>query len=229
MPWIRPLTLSLVLVSVPALSHAGDLTTRDVVELARSGLGDEVLVALVEVDGGPFDLSPADLLDLKSEGLSDRVLIALVRVGRHAVPDSVAFDDGLPDFDQPFPHSWRFTDQPYLVETVAVPYPVYVPVYQHRTFSGRRGGRGPDHVKKRGGRWTDHEITPLPSTRRVPGPVTVDSIRYAPPGFHPGTIRSRPSPSASAPPAPSPGIARSTASADRPPPGVARSQRPSSR
>ncbi len=67
-----------------AARAAGDLTLRDVIELHRSGLGAELLVAVVEADGGPFTLGFADIQDLKAEGISERVIAALVRTGRSA-------------------------------------------------------------------------------------------------------------------------------------------------
>lgn len=77
----------------PSTSAAEDLTLRDVIELHRSGLGDELLIAVIEADGGPFSLSFADIHDLKSDGLSERVITALVRTGGRAVP---AVDGGAP-------------------------------------------------------------------------------------------------------------------------------------
>lgn len=73
------LALALLLAPRPAL--AGELTLRDVIELHRSGLGDELLMAVIQADGGPFALSLADILDLRSDGLSERVIAALVRTG----------------------------------------------------------------------------------------------------------------------------------------------------
>ena len=223
MPWIRPLllTVAVALLTTPAPALAGDLTTRDVIELSRSGLGDEVIIALVEVDGGPFHLSPADVLDLKAEGLSDRVLAALVRAGRHSgSPSHVTeplLDDGV-----------AFVGERHVTYTVAVPVPVYVPVYNPRPFTSRRHDRPSGDA--------DPEVL-TPGIRR--GPVTPESIRHAPPGFHPGTVRARTDtasetsarPVPQAPQAPStPGIARSTRSADRPPtPGVARRHQPPDR
>lgn len=213
MPWIRPLTLTVALVTTPVLALAADLTTRDVVELSRSGLGDEVLVALVEVDGGPFDLSPADLLDLKAEGLSDRVLAALVRAGRHL--------DSPSQYTEPLDHGGVFLGEHHVTRTVAVPVPVYVPVYKPRASASRRHDRP--------SRYDEPEVS---GPGRSGPPVTPESIRHAPPGFHPGTVRSTTTTASNdstrpvAQPQSTPGIARSTRSADRPPtPGVARSQR----
>jgi len=49
-----------------SLSFAGDLTVRDIMELHRSGLGEEVLIALIETDGGPFTLDLVDIQELKA-------------------------------------------------------------------------------------------------------------------------------------------------------------------
>lgn len=73
--------LALILLLAPRPAAAGELTLRDVIELQRSGLGDELLVAVIEADGGPFQLSMADILDLRSYGLSERVISALLRTG----------------------------------------------------------------------------------------------------------------------------------------------------
>lgn len=229
---IRLLALSLVLLTAPVQAQAGDLTTRDIVELSRSGLGDDVLIALVDVDGGPFDLSPADLLDLKAEGLSDRVLAALVRAGRHRQPGEVLSTDepGIPSYtdtyfsvDEPVTHHWTSAGERHVIHTVAVPVPVHVPVYKRR-----RGSHRDDRPSRR------HE--PAVSTPGIRhGPVTADSIRHAPRGFHPGSIRPRTTTDSevstqrsSRPPA-TPGIARSTRGDKPPTPGVARSQTSSDR
>jgi len=82
--------LALALLLIPRPAAAGELTLRDVLELHRSGMGDELLVAVIEADGGPFHLAMADILDLRSGGLSERVISALVRTGsrRSATADA---------------------------------------------------------------------------------------------------------------------------------------------
>ena len=69
---------------------AGDLTLRDVIELHRTGLGEDLLIAVIDADGGPFPLSFADIQDLKSDGLSERVIAALVRTGTRRASTSGA-------------------------------------------------------------------------------------------------------------------------------------------
>ena len=70
-----------LLVLTPLPAAAGDLTLRDVMELRRTGMSDDLLIAIIDADGGPFRLSFADIHDLKSDGLSERVIAALVRTG----------------------------------------------------------------------------------------------------------------------------------------------------
>ena len=62
------------------------VTLRDIVELTKAGLGDEVLLALIDVDGGVFDIDAATLKSLKAAGVSERVIVALVRSGRERPP-----------------------------------------------------------------------------------------------------------------------------------------------
>ena len=70
---------ALLLVLAPS---AQALTIRDVIELTRAGLTDEVLIALIEVDAGVFATDTATLKSLKEAGVSERVMVALIRSGR---------------------------------------------------------------------------------------------------------------------------------------------------
>ena len=78
------LALTLALTLTPAAATAGDLTLRDVYELHRTGMGDDLLIAVVDADPGPLELSFADIQDLKSAGFSERLIAALVRASRKA-------------------------------------------------------------------------------------------------------------------------------------------------
>jgi hypothetical protein len=62
--------------------RADALTVRDIVELTRAGLGDEILLALIEVDGPVFPIDTETLKRLKAVGVSERVIVAMVRSGR---------------------------------------------------------------------------------------------------------------------------------------------------
>ena len=106
------------------------VTIRDLVELTKAGLGDEVLLALIDVDGGVFDIDAATLKSLKAAGVSERVIVALVRSGRErsvtpAEPATLA--DVVSQQTAP---EVVYVDRPAptVVQEVAVPYPVYVGV-----------------------------------------------------------------------------------------------------
>jgi hypothetical protein len=54
------------------------LTNKDVVQMVKSGLGEEIVVAKIRSSPSNFDTSPAALTQLKSEGVPDKVILAMV-------------------------------------------------------------------------------------------------------------------------------------------------------
>jgi hypothetical protein len=89
------------------------VSTRDLIELSKAGLGDEVLVALVEADGTVFNLDAPRILELRAAGVSERVITAMLRNATRAAapapaapdargavvpPDVPAQQDGAPYF-----------------------------------------------------------------------------------------------------------------------------------
>ena len=69
-----------------AATAVGAVSLRDIVELSRAGLGDEVILALIEIDPVRYDLDAPRVLELKNAGVSERVLAAMLRSGRSAPP-----------------------------------------------------------------------------------------------------------------------------------------------
>ena len=65
-------TLVVLLLLGPVAGTAMAVTTAQLVELAKAGLSDEVLIALIETDGSTFQLSAADILQLHRAGLEQR-------------------------------------------------------------------------------------------------------------------------------------------------------------
>ncbi len=114
------------------------LTIRDVIELTRAGLTDDVLVALIEVDGGVYSTDTATLKSLKDAGVSARVMIALIRSGRDRrveEPPPVPVVDNPPVETPPtvvIEHRGVIEHREPQVQQVVVPVPVYVPVYPTR-------------------------------------------------------------------------------------------------
>lgn len=118
-----------VLFSVTAAVSASALTLKDIVELTKAGLGEEVLLALIEVDRGVYPIDRESLLKLKEAGVSDKVIAALVRSGREPLPEPVP----VPAYEEPAqvsapPPQVVVIEQAAPVQPVMVPVPVYIPV-----------------------------------------------------------------------------------------------------
>jgi hypothetical protein len=129
-----------VLLLAGTVGRADALTIRDVIELTKAGISEEVLLALIDVDGGVYANDAATLKTLKEAGVSDRVMVALVRSGR---------ERRVPDPPPPAPPQEEETAVPPPVvviehrepevQQVVVPVPVYVPVYTGRPRSRQSG------------------------------------------------------------------------------------------
>lgn len=159
----RALVLILSLGLLPAsVSPAEAVTVREIIELTRAGLGDEVLLALIEVDGGVFAIDAATLKSLRDAGVSERVIVALVRSGRQRpVVDPAQYVPPPP----PEPQVIVIEHERPVV--YAVPVPVAVPVYV--TVPVRRS---PRTVVP-----SAHPPLIPPSGFGVPLPVTVPASR----------------------------------------------------
>jgi hypothetical protein len=129
----RALVLAVLLSGFVATAEA--LTIRDVIELTRAGVGEDVLLALIEVDRGIYAIDPATLRKLKEAGVSEKVIIALVRSGRQPVdPELPPVPPPTEAAPSPEPQVIVIEhQQPARIEQVMVPVPVYIPVVQGRT------------------------------------------------------------------------------------------------
>lgn len=124
----RALSLALVVLALSA-ARAEAITAQDIIDLSRAGLGEEVLLALIEVDGSLFTIDAGTLKSLKAAGVSDRVIEAMIRSGRTRVDAAVPppVPAGAPE--PPEPQVIVIEHERPIVEQVAVPVPVYIPVY----------------------------------------------------------------------------------------------------
>jgi len=75
-----------VLLWISTAAQVGAVSVRDIIELSRAGLGDEVILALIDVDPVQYYLDAQRVLELKNAGVSERVLAAMLRSGRSAPP-----------------------------------------------------------------------------------------------------------------------------------------------
>ena len=122
---------------------AAALTVRDVIELSRAGLGEEVLLALVEVDGGVYAIDAATLKSLKEGGVPERVIVAMVRSGRQRQVEEPVAPTAAAEPRTPEPQIVVIDhrEEPQVRE-VMVPVPIYVPVdvSRSRRYRGAAGG-----------------------------------------------------------------------------------------
>jgi hypothetical protein len=81
--------LAVVLLALaPAAASAA--TIEEIVRLSKSGVSDEVILALIERDKTIFTIAPDDLVTLKSEGVSEAVVVAMLKSGREEGEAAVA-------------------------------------------------------------------------------------------------------------------------------------------
>lgn len=153
---MRRVILLLTLSALFVPGRADALTLRDIVELSRAGLGDEVLLALIEVDRPVFNIDADTLKSLKSAGVSERIIVAVVRSGRpptapvvaELVPVSVPV---LPSAPAPEPQVVvidHHNEQPRVRE---IAFPVAVPVYIPVVWRDREHDRTRDREHARPG------------------------------------------------------------------------------
>lgn len=119
------------------VARAEALTIRDVIELSRAGLGEDVLLALIEVDAGIYPIEPSTLKALKEAGVSEKVIVALIRSGRERLAPEPPLPPVQAAVDEPAPQPQVVViehHEPAQVREVMVPVPVYVavPTTRHR-------------------------------------------------------------------------------------------------
>ena len=132
------LTLLLVPVTV-AGAQTATVTTKDIIELSRAGLPEEVLLAVIEVHRPVFPVDSATLKGLKDAGVPPNVIIAMIKSGREvpAVQPPVAGEEATsastPAAQVVHEHERHNEPAPRViyeerVREIAVPVPIYIPV-----------------------------------------------------------------------------------------------------
>ena len=130
---MRRTAFTLLTILALAAGRAEAVTIRDVIELTKAGLSDQVLIALIEVDSSVFAIDTATLKQLKAAGVTDAVIVALIRSGRPPRLEPQPFVEPVPTYDPPA----RPEPEVIVIDhhdapapaPVMVPYPVAVPVY----------------------------------------------------------------------------------------------------
>lgn len=135
-----------------APAPASAVTIDEVLSLAKAGVSDQTIIAMIDRDQTIFTIDAAELLTLKSAGVSEPVLRAMLRSGRHPAPAAPAAQAAEPILPPPADmvvvgHEPDLPDLPYTRgaygdtgaaygTVVVVPYPVFAPVFLH-AFHGQ--------------------------------------------------------------------------------------------
>lgn len=73
------------------------LTNESIEKMAKAGLGDDVIVSMIQSQPGHYDLTPDTLVSLKNAGLSDKVLAAMA--AKNAAPPAEKTTDEYEDLE----------------------------------------------------------------------------------------------------------------------------------
>lgn len=172
MRWIAPLVITLTLSLLPARAEA--LTVRDVVELTRAGLGEDVLLALIDVDRSIFPIDAATIKELKAAGVTERVITAMVRSGREVPPPEPIVTEPAPQAVAPQPQviviEHRDPEVREVVHEVPVAVPVYIPVATTRSVHSRVD-RGANGIPISSDRWIAEHMPQQPAAVQQQEPV----------------------------------------------------------
>lgn len=137
---MRRLLIALAIALLPASAAAQSLTVADVIELSKAGLGEEALLALIEVNQPIFPVDVDTLKRLKAVGVSPAVITAMIRSGR-TPPAAPVEPVPRPDAEEigtaiaPPVVVIEHHERP-VVQEVPVPVPVYVAVPTRRVHGG---------------------------------------------------------------------------------------------
>lgn len=142
---MRALALAFAVTLLPALALAQQTPSlRDIVELSKAGVGEEVLLALIEVHRPVYPVDPETLKRLKAAGVSPRVMVAMVKSGREqevpaVEPLAIPHSPAVPPSTQPqvvvIDHERETPRVREVIVPVAVP--VHYPVYSRFVYPVR--------------------------------------------------------------------------------------------
>src|SRR5215471_5976039 len=71
-------SLVLALTMVGAAAAQQPLTNEGIIKMVKSGLGEDIIVTVIERQPGTFSITADDLIRLKREGVTDKVLAAML-------------------------------------------------------------------------------------------------------------------------------------------------------
>ena len=89
-------TILIALALLVFASAANALTARDVIELSKAGVSDQVLLALIQVDRRVYTIDAEAVKSMKAGGVSDTVMLAMINAGREDTPPPTAASSEAP-------------------------------------------------------------------------------------------------------------------------------------
>ncbi len=115
-------------------SRASAITMDQVVELAKGGVSDAVILTVIARDNAPFDLSADDLVTLKQQGVSDAIVMAMLKSGRGEAPGApttmIAPEVLIIGHGPDIPNT-TYWDRLYWNPTYVIPFiPAFQPIYR---------------------------------------------------------------------------------------------------
>jgi hypothetical protein len=141
--WLHAFPAVTIMLAVLLLTpgRADAVTLKEIIDLTRAGVSEEVLLALIEIDQRVFPIDPATLNELKRAGVSERVMVAIVKSGRTPAPapDPVMMVPPPDAVPPPEPQVVVIEHERPVIQEVAVPVPVYVVVPRGRSRSHSTG------------------------------------------------------------------------------------------
>lgn len=73
------------IVQAAARNTPGPMSIYDVVNMARNGVGDDLIISQIHSSGSSFTLSPDDIVRLRQEGVSEKVVQTMMNTPRRPV------------------------------------------------------------------------------------------------------------------------------------------------
>jgi len=117
------------------------ITNKDVIALSKAGVGDDVIMDMMEISGSDFTLRPRDVVELADSGVSDKVIGAMIETGK-----SSQYADGSGGYYYYPPYYWDagypFWYPWYPAFYVGLSFRHYSPLYVHRLYAPSYGFRG---------------------------------------------------------------------------------------
>lgn len=102
-----------LMVAFSIVGVAQDVLNDDsIVKMVKAGLGESLIINMVQNQPGKYSLAPDDLIKLKQEGVSEKILAAMVSKGNSSAPASNA----APEASAPAANSSTDSDLPANIE-----------------------------------------------------------------------------------------------------------------